>query len=245
MIGSRRVLAVVPARGGSKGIPLKNLREVGGRSLVALVGDVIAEVPEIDRAVVSTDHEAIAKAAEDAGIAAPFRRPEALSGDRIGDVDVLSHALEATEAIDGLRYDIVVMLQPTSPLRIAADISATIKMLAEGNWDSVWTVSVSDSKSHPLKQLTVTDGALDYYDPRGAEILARQQLQPVYHRNGIAYAITRECLTEQHSIKGPRTGALVVDGEHVSIDTEWDLRLVEFILEQRRQSNATRRVAFS
>ena len=245
MIGSRRVLAVVPARGGSKGIPLKNLREVGGRSLVALVGDVVAKVPEIDRAVVSTDHEAIAKAAEDAGIAAPFRRPEALSGDRIGDVDVLSHALEATEAIDGLRYDIVVMLQPTSPLRIAADISATIKMLAEGNWDSVWTVSVSDSKSHPLKQLTVTGGALDYYDPRGAEILARQQLQPVYHRNGIAYAITRECLTEQHSIKGPRAGALVVDGEHVSIDTEWDLRLVEFILEQRRQSNATRRVASS
>ena len=245
MIGSRRVLAVVPARGGSKGIPLKNLREVGGRSLVTLVGDVIAEVPEIDRAVVSTDHEAIAKAAEDAGIAAPFRRPEALSGDRIGDVDVLSHALEATEAIDGLRYDIVVMLQPTSPLRIAADISATVRMLAEGNWDSVWTVSVSDSKSHPLKQLTVTDGALDYYDPRGAEILARQQLQPVYHRNGIAYAITRECLTEQHSIKGPRTGALVVDGEHVSIDTEWDLRLVEFILEQRKQSNATRRGASS
>ena len=79
MIGDRRILAVVPARGGSKGIPLKNLREVGGRSLVAHVGDVIREVPEIDRAVVSTDHEGIAKAAESVGIAAPFRRPEPLS----------------------------------------------------------------------------------------------------------------------------------------------------------------------
>jgi CMP-N-acetylneuraminic acid synthetase len=237
VIGSRRVLTVVPARGGSKGIPLKNLREVGGRSLVALVGDVVAQVPEIDRAVVSTDHEGIAKAAEAAGIAAPFRRSDALSGDHIGDAEVLGHALEATEALDGIRYEIVVMLQPTSPLRTPADVSAAIRMLVEGNWDSVWTVSLTDSKAHPLKQLTVSDGALDYYDPRGAEIMARQQLQPVYHRNGIAYAITRECLTEKRSIKGPRTGALVVDGEHVSIDTEWDLKLVEFILEQRRGSS--------
>ncbi len=243
MIGTRRVLAVVPARGGSKGIPLKNLREVGGRSLVARVGDVIAELPEIDRAVVSTDHEGIAKAAEDSGIAAPFRRPEAISGDQIGDVDVLSHALEATEALDGRRYDIVVMLQPTSPLRTAADVSATIRMLVEGNWDSVWTVSVTDSKAHPLKQLSVSDGALDYYDRLGAEVLARQQLQPVYHRNGIAYAITRECLMEKRSIKGQRAGALVVEGEHVSIDTEWDLALAEFMLARRKQAGPAASVA--
>jgi CMP-N,N'-diacetyllegionaminic acid synthase len=234
MIGNRRILAVVPARGGSKGIPLKNLREVGGRSLVARVGDVISEVAEIDRAVVSTDHDAIASAAEAAGIAAPFRRPEPLSGDQIGDIDVLKHALTATEAIDRKRYDIVVMLQPTSPLRTAADVSATIRMLVEGGWDSVWTVSPTDTKAHPLKQLAVSGaGVLDYYDPRGAEIVARQQLEPLYLRNGIAYAITRECLLEQHGIKGKRSGALVTEGEHVSIDTEWDLTLVDFILSRR------------
>jgi CMP-N,N'-diacetyllegionaminic acid synthase len=233
MLGDRRILAVVPARGGSKGIPLKNLREVGGRSLVARVGDVIRGVPEIDRAVVSTDHEAIANAAEEAGIAAPFRRPEPICGDYIGDIDVLTHALEATEAIDGQRYDIVLMLQPTSPLRTAADVSATIHALVAGGWDSVWTVSPTDSKAHPLKQLTVTGGRLDYYDQGGAAILARQQLKPVYHRNGIAYAMKRECLLEQRSIKGKRSGALVVEGEHVSIDTEWDLALVEFLLARR------------
>jgi CMP-N,N'-diacetyllegionaminic acid synthase len=233
MIRHLRVLAVVPARGGSKGIPLKNLREVGGRSLLARVGDVMREVPEIDRAVVSTDHEGIARAAEEAGIAAPFRRPEPICGDHIGDIDVLTHALEATEAIDGRRYDIVVMLQPTSPLRSAADVSATLHMLVDGGWDSVWTVSVTDSKAHPLKQLTVTSGALDYYDQAGAAITARQQLKPVYHRNGIAYAMTRECLLDQRSIKGQRSGAFVVEGEHVSIDTEWDLALVEFLLARR------------
>ena len=230
MIGQHAVLAVVPARGGSKGIPLKNLREVGGRSLVARVGDVVRHVPEIDRAVVSTDHPGIAQAAEAAGIGAPFLRPESLSGESIGDFDVLLHALETTEAADGRRYEIVVMLQPTSPLRTAEQVSATIRMLAAGAWDSVWTVSETDSKAHPLKQLTVADGQLDYYDPKGAEIIARQQLQPVFHRNGIAYAMTRACLVEQRTIKGRRAGALVVIGSHVSIDTEEDLALAEWIL---------------
>jgi len=233
MIQGRRVLAVVPARGGSKGIPLKNLREVCGRSLVARVGEVIREVREIDRAVVSTDHEDIAKAAEDAGIAAPFRRPKILSGDEIGDLDVLTHALEATEAVDAQRYDVVVMLQPTSPLRLAVHVSAAIRMLINGGWDSVWTISETDTKSHPLKQLTIADSALEYYDGRGAAVIARQQLKPVYHRNGIAYAMTRECLVQQQTIMGKRAGALVIEGHHVSIDTEWDLALVEFILSHR------------
>lgn len=242
MIAGLSVLTVVPARGGSKGIPLKNLRTVGGRSLVARVGDVIAQAPEIDRAVVSTDHTGIARAAEEAGIAAPFLRPEALSGDFVGDREVLTHALEATEEIDGRRYDIVVMLQPTSPLRTPAQVSATIRMLVDGGWDSVWTVSPTDSKAHPLKQLTVVDGALGYYDPAGAAIVARQQLAPVYHRNGVAYAMTRACLLDQRTIKGARAGALVIEGEHVSIDTEWDLAVVEFVLgwggTSRRSSDA-------
>ena len=103
-------------------------------------------------------------------------------------------------------------------------------MLVNGGWDAVWTVSESDSKGHPLKQLVIEDSRLDYYDPEGSEIIARQQLTPVYHRNGIAYIMTRECLVEGKAIEGPRTGALVIDGHFVSIDTEWDIKLVEFIL---------------
>jgi CMP-N,N'-diacetyllegionaminic acid synthase len=230
MIQDRTVLAIVPARGGSKGIPLKNLREVAGRSLIAHVGSVIPDVPELDRAVVSTDHPAIAREAEKAGMAAPFLRPEEIAGDFVGDVDVLSHALLATEALDNMTYDIIVMLQPTSPLRKASDVSAAIRMLVEGGWDSVWTVSPSDSKAHPLKQLTITDGTLDYYDRSGAQIIARQQMQPVYQRNGVAYALTRHCLIDQRSIKGRRAGALINDTHHVSIDTEWDIELAELLI---------------
>jgi len=231
VIGNKRVLAVCPARGGSKGIPLKNLQPFRGVPLVAVVGRLVETIPEIDRAVVSTDHDEIARVAEDAGLAAPFRRPEALSGDRIGDLEVLTNALEEMEAIDGACYDIVLMLQPTSPLRRAAHVREALGMLTSGTFDSVWTVSETDSKGHPLKQLTIDheSGRMDYYDTEGAKIVARQQLGAVYHRNGVAYAITRECLLEKKSIKGANTGALIIPGHMVSIDTLWDLELAEFI----------------
>ena len=198
--------------------------------MVARVGEIVRALPSIDRIVVSTDHEEIARVAEAAGIAAPFRRPPDISGDRIGDWDVLAHALRETEQLDGVIYDIIVMLQPTSPLRRPEHVQAAIEMLVGGSWDAVWTLSETDSKGHPLKQLTVTAGELDYYDPAGNSIVARQQLKPVYHRNGIAYAITRDCLLNQGSIKGRRTGGLILEGNFVSIDTEWDIALVEFIM---------------
>ena len=235
MHDGKRILAVVPARGGSKGLPGKNLKPLKGRPLVALAGDVAAEVSTIDRAVVSTDDDAIAAAAEEAGLGAFFQRPPELSGDRVADLPVLLHALEACEAEDGVTYDVVVMLQPTSPLRRAEEVEACIAKLVDEGWDAVWTVSETDSKAHPLKQLTLgeADGALGYYDPAGGRIVARQQLTPLYHRNGVAYAITRQCLTEQQTIFGARSAGLLLEGHHVSIDTEWDLKLVEFILDQR------------
>jgi CMP-N,N'-diacetyllegionaminic acid synthase len=240
MIADKSVLAVVPARGGSKGIPLKNLRQIRGRSLVQRVGEVLKEVPEVDRAVVSTDHPAIAAAATSSGIAAPFQRPAELSGDVVSDFDVLAHALQETEAIDGRSYDVIVMLQPTSVLRSAFEVSATIKRLVEGRWDSVWTVSATDSKAHPLKQLRVSGGALEYYDPAGAAVVARQQLEPVYHRNGVAYALTRDCLVDQRSIMGSKAGALVLERTHISIDTEWDFALAEFVSDIEAARSDTR-----
>ena len=232
MIDGNRILVVVPARGGSKGIKLKNLRPLAGVPLVARVGHLLKELLWIDRAVVSTDHEEIARVASESGLEAPFMRPDTLSGDRIGDLDVLVNALEEMERIDAVIYDVVVMLQPTSPLRTAEHVTSTLRKLIDEDWDAVWTVSETDSKSHPLKQLTVADdtGKLDYYDQSGGQIIARQQLGKLYHRNGAAYAIRRECLMDQGTIKGARTGALIMDGEFVSIDTDWDFRLAEFIL---------------
>ncbi len=233
MIDRRTVLAVVPARGGSKGVPLKNIQPVSGVPLIALVGPIVAQVPMIDRAVVSTDHEEIAQLAQEAGIAAPFRRPPEISGDRIGDYDVLTHALAEMERIDKVNYDIVVMLQPTSPLRRPEHVVETIRRVGVDGYDAAWTVSETDSKAHPLKQLVIREGAIDYYDATGKDVVARQQLSTLYHRNGAAYAISRDCLLQQHKIMGDRTAAVVTHGPMVSIDTLWDFKLVEFILDQR------------
>ena len=233
MFEGKRVLVVVPARGGSQGVKLKNLREIGGVPLVAQAGRVANALDFADRCIVSTDHAEIARVATGSGLAAPFVRPEALSGPAISDLQVLTHAIEEMERIDDVRYDIVVMLQPTSPSRTAQHVRDTVALLVRGGFDAVWSVSESDSKAHPLKQLSIGEGdRLDYYDPRGAAIVARQQLRPVYHRNGIAYAFTRSCLLDQKTIKGVRTGALVVEGPVVNIDTELDLEWANF-LQQR------------
>ena len=235
MIEGKRVLAIVPARGGSKGLPLKNLRDLQGIPLVGLAGYCAVQVAEIDRAVVSTDHEEIAAVAKAHGLDVPFMRPEKISGDRIGDLEVLTHALRATETNDSERYDIVVMLQPTAPQREAHHVSSAIRMLVDGNWDSVWTMSPIDLKNHPLKMLSYdsSDGSFDYDNPDGGKIIARQQLNQLYLRNGVAYAISRECLLEQRSIKGRKSGALVLEENFISIDTQWDLDLVEYVMRGR------------
>jgi CMP-N-acetylneuraminic acid synthetase len=225
LIENKKILAVCPARGGSKGIPLKNLRLFFGIPLVARVGHLISEIPMIDRAIVSTDHQEIAEVARQSGLDAPFFRPEDLSGDKISDAQVLIHALNEIERIDKIRYDIVVMLQPTSPLRRSSHVVQAIEKLVHEGWD----VSETDSKEHPLKQLTVRSGSLDYYDPAGSQIIARQQLTPVYHRNGVAYVMTRKCLLEEKSIMGKKNGALILNEHLVSIDTIWDLKLAEFL----------------
>ena len=125
------------------------------------------------------------------------------------------------------------MLQPTSPFRKPEHVTKTVQKLIKGRYDSVWTVSETDSKAHPLKQLVIREDILDFYEPTGTNIIARQQLIPVYHRNGVAYAMTRDCILNKKNIKGDRTSFVVIDEFMVNIDTELDFKLAEFILRQR------------
>lgn len=233
MLNGKNILAVVPARGGSKGVPMKNIHPLAGRPLVSYVGDIAREVAIIDRTVVSTDDLQIGEVAKQSGLDVPFYRPEALSGDRIGDYEVLYHALMEMERLDNKKYDVVLMLQPTCPLRKPGHVQAAISMLIDGGWSAVWTVSPTDLKYHPLKQLTLSaDGKMSLYDPNGRRIIARQQLSPVYHRNGAVYAFTRRCLLEEKTILPENSGALVIDTPMVSIDTLHDFETVEKVLSQ-------------
>jgi len=232
---NKRILVIVPARGGSKGVKLKNIRPLNGAPLVASVGKVIQQLDYIDRAVVSTDHPEIARIAMESGLDVPFMRPESISGDIVSDWEVLHHALMATEEDDAETYDIIVMLQPTSPLRKPEHITMAIEKLIDGNYDAVWTISETDSKFHPSKQLILNGEIVEYYDPEnGPKIVARQQLSPVYHVNGLVYAFTRDCLVNQRTKKGKKTSAVIIKETVVSIDTEYDFILAEFILDKMK-----------
>jgi CMP-N,N'-diacetyllegionaminic acid synthase len=237
MIGNKKILVVVPARGGSKGIKLKNIQSVNGVPLVAMTGQIVQELDMVDRAIVSTDHEEIANVAKENGLNVPFLRPEYLSGDSIGDLEVLEHALTEMEKHDNTIYDIVVMLQPTSPARTAKHVSDTINKLIDTNADSVWSLSLTDSKAHPYKQLIIDKDEIGYYDKEGANIIARQQLKPTYHKNGIAYAITRDCILNQKSIKGRKCVPLLIEEYVSNIDTEIDIAFAEFLIKYYENYN--------
>jgi CMP-N,N'-diacetyllegionaminic acid synthase len=238
VLENKTILVVVPARGGSKGVNLKNIRTINGVPLVSLVGRVVKQLPYADRAIVSTDHPEIARLAERSGLDVPFMRPEKLSGDMVADWPVLHHALLECEKIDNREYDVVVMLQPTAPFREAEHVTETVQKLIKGRYDAVWTVSETDSKAHPLKQLVIRKDNLDYYDPAGANIIARQQLTPVYHRNGVAYAMTRDCILNKKNIMGDRTSFVIIDEPLVNIDTELDFKLAEFLLKSKGSTGA-------
>lgn len=227
----RNVLAVVPARGGSKGIKLKNLLKINERSLIEIVANAIHECNLFTCSVVSTDHPKIALEAKRVGLDVPFIRPESISGDRIGDHDVLRHALLASEDYYRINFDIVVMLQPTSPLRTSAEVKKTIDTLIDEERDAVWTLSETDLKYHPNKAITAdAEGKISFFNLYGSSIIARQQLSPTYHRNGVAYAMTREILTDSDNLMGNNTGYVLLDREHVSIDTIADVKKIKELL---------------
>ena len=212
----------------------ENIQPLAGKPLLAYTGDLVRQAEWVDRAVVSTDHEAIATVARQSGLDVPFYRPPELSGDRIGDTDVLLHALLESERAYAMTFDVVVMLQPTSPLRSHTDVKATVAHLIEGGWDAVWTVSRMPLKYHAFKQLTLDrDGRMTLLDDRGRTIVARQELPPTYYRNGVAYALTRRALVELRTTLPDRSSAIVLEGTFVSIDTIEDFAEVETVMKQR------------
>lgn len=232
MIEELKVLAVVPARGGSKGLKGKNLKVIGNLSLVELALDAALSSSYIDTVCVSTDDPKIAEVANRhlAG-SAPFTRPSLLSGDLVSDYPVVRHALETMELLEAEAFDVVVMLQPTSPLRTPTIIDRAVEKLVYENCDSVWSVSEVDLKHHPLKQLQLTNGTrFDYYLESGCSIIARQQLTKTFIRNGMCYAVARSTLMDQDSIKGKNSHALITPGPAVSIDSQADLDFCRSIL---------------
>lgn len=234
------VLVVVPARGGSKSIPKKNIRRVGGVSLVARAAAVAAALSWADRALLSTDNEEIAREGRAHGLDVPFMRPDALSGDLASSVDMWRHAWLAAEDHYGLGFDLSILLEPTSPLRRVEDVERTIAALVDGGRRAAATVSVAPAHFTPHKCLTVDRrGRIGFFLQDGAQFSTRQNIPDTfYYRNGVCYAVRRETVVERGKIIEEDCAAVIIDRPLVNIDDPFDLELAEFLLEREARSTA-------
>lgn len=233
MFHNQRILAVVPARSGSKGIPDKNMQPLLGTSLIGWAGRTLAEVSWIDTRLISTDSPRYAAEAQHYGLDAPFLRPAHLSTDEATAVETMQHALLAAEQFYGFHFDVILIVEPTCPLRCPEDIEQTIQCLVESAADSVVTVSPLPAKSHPKKILTVEDGRLQFFQPGGNSITSRHMLDGgLYWRNGVCYALTRPCLMDKGVIFTDNTLPVIINRPIVNIDDPLELRWAELLLRE-------------
>jgi CMP-N-acetylneuraminic acid synthetase len=232
MIEGQTVLAIVPARSGSKGIRDKNMSLVGGLSLIARAGEILAQIPWIDRRVISTDSPQYAEEGQAHRLEVPFLRPENLSNDDAGALETIVHALLTCEQLDGRTYGLIVLVEPTSPLRQPGDIELTVRTLLRTGADSAVTVSRIDTKWHPDKAFLVAEGLLKFYTPRGKAVTRRQLLTPLYSRNGLCYCFRREALLVQQALITQNTVPVFTDRPVVNIDEPLDLLWAEFLLDR-------------
>ena len=231
------VLGVIPARGGSTGIPNKNLALVCGRPLLAYTADAVKESTRLTRTVVSTDDERVAACARSLGLDVPFMRPSALAGDEVPMLPVLQHAVEMLEA-DGFSADIVVLLQPTSPLRRGEHIDAAVTWLERAGGDSVVSVVEVPHQFNPTSVMRIEDGLLMPF-LAGVAATRRQDKPRVYARNGPAVLATRAQVIKEGSLYGRTSWPLGMTAEDsLDVDTPWDLKLVELLLAQRSNANS-------
>ena len=226
------VLGVIPARGGSKGIPNKNLSMLCGRPLLAYTADAVNASKTLTRTIVSTDDDRIAECARSLGLDVPFMRPASLAADEAPMLPVLQHAVETLRA-DGFETDIVVLLQPTSPLRRAEHIDAAVVWLQRTAADSVVSVVEVPHQFNPMSVMRLEDGLLKPFLD-GPTATRRQDKPALFARNGPAVLAVRAAVIAAGSLYGERSWPLGMSAEDsLDIDTPWDLRLVEHSLQTR------------
>ena len=230
---SMRVLGIVPAREGSKGIPRKNERPLAGRTLIERASEAAIASGVVDRLVLSTDSERIAELGRRAGLEVPFLRPPQLATDEAAMQPVVEHALGVVEA-GGWRPDIVVLLQPTAPLRTGAHVRAAVELLLESGASAVASVVAVPSHLSPHYVMRLDGTRLVPFLPEGAFVARRQDVEPAFYRDGTVYAVRRQVLVEQHDLYGSDCRALVLDPrESIMLDEPEDWERAEELLGRR------------
>ena len=225
-----KVLAIIPARGGSKGVPGKNIRLVAGKPLIKWAIESAQASELVTDFYVSTDDKDIADVAMACG-AKVLMRPVSLAEDKTPMIPAVQHALLQAEEING-KYDTFILLQPTAPQRTGSDIDEALKLLevaGDGKADSIVSVYLVDD-AHPSRMYTQDSGFLIKYavEPKGA---LRQDLEDVYHRNGAIYACNRDLLMDEGLLIGERCASYIMPKDRSgNIDDMLDLHVTDLML---------------
>lgn len=232
MVNDKKILAVIPARGGSKGVPRKNIRLLGGKALLAWTVEAARQSRYIDRLIISSDDEEIIRVAIETGCEAPFVRPAKLARDDTPGIEPVLHALKMLPG-----YDYVVLLQPTSPLRTSDDIDRCIEKCVRHGARSCVSVTVPDKSPYWMYTLDdETKMSPLLYPPEG--FFRRQDLPKVYALNGAVYVAETNWLIQSRTFITADTLGCIMPKEHsVDIDTEHDLAFCEFLLNTTTPDN--------
>jgi CMP-N,N'-diacetyllegionaminic acid synthase len=219
-----RVLGLIPARGGSKGVPRKNVRLLGGKPLLHYTAEAALAARRLDRVILSTDDEEVAEVGRAAGLEVPFLRPGMLADDAAPMFPTIVHALRQLAA-EGASFDALCLLQPTNPFRRAAEIDACVALLEDAPADTVFTVLPVPPEHNPHWVYFSQDGLLKLSTNEAAPIARRQDLPPAFHREGSVYVARCSVILDQGTLYGPRIVGYPLDpARRVNIDTmaDWD-----------------------
>ncbi len=231
-------MGIIPARGGSKSVPHKNIRDLGGKPLLAYACDSALESEKLSRVILSTDNEKIAEVGRGYGVEVPFLRPAELAQDDTIITEVLQHVVLFLKEQEGYSVDVVVVLQPTSPFRRAEHIDVAVKLLDESGANTVVSVVETPHQFSPVSLMVEKNGKLSPYLP-GQVILRRQDKQKVFARNGpVVLAVRRENI-ESGCLYSDEMRPLIMNAsDSLDIDSEEDFALAEYWLNYRKKKES-------
>lgn len=229
------VLGLIPARGGSKGVPRKNIRQLAGKPLLAYTAEAALASSRLARVILSTDDEEIAEVGRSCGLEVPFLRPAELAEDTTPTLPVVQHAVQFLEA-RGERFDAICLLQPTNPLRQTSDIDGCIELLESAEADTVFTMLAVPAEHNPhWVYFRNNDGSLRLSTGEATPIPRRQSLPPAFHREGSVYVARRDVVMIENSLYGARViGFEIERSRSVNIDNLEDWAKAESLLSQYR-----------
>jgi len=231
MSASPRILVVIPARGGSKRFPNKNLASLNGKPLLSYPIDAAKCVAQIDRIVVSTDDDRIAELARSLGADVPFLRPAELATDQSPVIDTIVHAVTELEAREGYHPDVVILLQTVTPLILPEHLRQGINLATEKQADSVVAVCALDTTSHPFNIREIhPDGSISFWQEQlHYDLLGKPK--PTFYQAANMWLTSRKTLLTEHRLEGHRNFPLVIDRKYaMDIDYPADLKRIEAFL---------------